>query len=300
MGRRIEMKDRAKIREAHQNGQKVEVIALEFKVSKWAVYKIIKEGRKKLRKRGHPTKLSSSDCCQLVSFMRCNPLISAAKAVLATGLPVGERTIRRELTRNSFHHEHLCLCHVLQSKHKEKQLEFAQKYVAMSLDDWQKVIFTDEKQFNLMGNDAYVSVWMKNKQCYSQEVCSNLKKGLMVWGAIGPKGGLRLICLEGKVNAKIYCDMLEKDFFKEVEQDLPKDFVFQQDNAPIHVATKTKEYFEKKKIHIMEWPALSPDLNPIKNIWGILAKEVYKNGQTYKNTSDLWDAICKAWYEIPT
>ena len=63
MGRRIEMKDRAKIREAHQNGQKVEVIALEFKVSKWAVYKIIKEGRKKLRKRGRPTKLSSSDHC---------------------------------------------------------------------------------------------------------------------------------------------------------------------------------------------------------------------------------------------
>ena len=48
------------------------------------------------------------------------------------------------------------------------------------------------------------------------------------------------------------------------------------------------------------WPALLPDLNPIENIWGILAKEVYKNGQTYKNTSDLWDAICKAWYEIPT
>ena len=48
----------------------------------------------------------------------------------------------------------------------------------------------------------------------------------------------------------------------------------------------------------MEWP-LSPDLNPIENLWGILSNKVYCNGKNYKNTKDLWDAIIKAWNDLP-
>ena len=299
MGGRIAMKERAKMREAHRNGQKVVEIAEEFGVSKWAVYKILKEGKKKMKKRGRPSKLSKRERRELIQFVRCNPMMSATKIALATGLPVGERTVRRELARNSFHHVRIHLKHVLSVKHKEKRLEFARKHVTWTLDQWRKVIFTDEKRFNLMGNDAYVSAWVQNKQNYCQEVASNLKKGLMIWGAIGPNGGLRLICLEGKVNAEIYCEMLEDDFFSKVQGELPVNFVWQHDNAPIHVAAKTKEYLSKRTTSVLEWPALSPDLNPIKNIWGLLTQEVYKDGKTFQNTNDLWDAICTAWYAIP-
>ena len=41
----------------------------------------------------------------------------------------------------------------------------------------------------------------------------------------------------------------------------------------------------------MEWPACSPDLNPIENLWSILKREVYSAGKQYSSKEDLWNAI---------
>lgn len=73
------------------------------------------------------------------------------------------------------------------------------------------------------------------------------------------------------------------------------------DNAPPHVAMKTRGYLERKGITTMEWPPpMSPDLNPIENVWSILQKEVYKERKVFKNTTDLWDdAITSAWHALP-
>ena len=46
-----------------------------------------------------------------------------------------------------------------------------------------------------------------------------------------------------------------------------------------------------KEIKIMEWPARSPDLNPIENLWGILAKEVYQDGRQFDRVSELRDCV---------
>ena len=85
----------------------------------------------------------------------------------------------------------------------------------------------------------------------------------MVWGAIAKNGGLHLICMEESINHDSYVDMLENDFFSEVNESLPDDFIWMHDNAPPHVAQKTKE---RKGINTMEWLPMSPDLNPIENI----------------------------------
>lgn len=49
----------------------------------------------------------------------------------------------------------------------------------------------------------------------------------------------------------------------------------------------------------MWWPAKSPDLNPIENLWGILARAVYVNGKQYDTKMELVKAIKKAWAAIP-
>ncbi|CAB1452154.1 unnamed protein product [Pleuronectes platessa] len=78
------------------------------------------------------------------------------------------------------------------------------------------------------------------------------------------------------------------------------DWVFQQDNAPIHNARLTKTFFQENNITLLDHPACSPDLNPIENIWGWMAREVYKNGLQFQTVDALREAIFTTWRNIRT
>ncbi|KAI4904306.1 hypothetical protein NFI96_001700 [Prochilodus magdalenae] len=50
------------------------------------------------------------------------------------------------------------------------------------------------------------------------------------------------------------------------------DFIFQQ--APAHSAKATSTWFKDHGIPVLNWPANSPDLNPIENLWGIVKRKM--------------------------
>ena len=73
---------------------------------------------------------------------------------------------------------------------------------------------------------------------------------------------------------------------------------FQQDNASVHISASTRRWFEAKNLPILKWPAKSPDLSPIENVWSILVRRVYQNGRQFDNVSDLKKAISQEWAQI--
>ncbi len=89
----------------------------------------------------------------------------------------------------------------------------------------------------------------------------------MVWGAMSSAGVGPLCFLRSKVNTAVYQEVLEH-FMLPVADQLygDADFIFQQDLAPAHSAKATSTWFKDHGIPVLNWPANSPDLNPIENL----------------------------------
>ena len=49
----------------------------------------------------------------------------------------------------------------------------------------------------------------------------------------------------------------------------------------------------------MDWPASSPDLKPIENLFGIISRRVYQDGKHFGSVQELKSAILKVWEAIP-
>ena len=117
----------------------------------------------------------------------------------------------------------------------------------------------------------------------------------MTWAAISSFGRLSLVFVEGRMNSNSYLTMLEANLVPFLQKYRRLKFIFQQDNASIHVSSASKQWFTAKKIDLLDWPAKSPDLNIIENVWSLLAKDVYDNSRQFDNISQLKEAIEKAW-----
>ena len=51
------------------------------------------------------------------------------------------------------------------------------------------------------------------------------------------------------------------------------------------------QWIQNQDISILNWPSLSPDLNPIENFWSQMAKNIYEGGRQYANVETLKAAI---------
>lgn len=120
----------------------------------------------------------------------------------------------------------------------------------------------------------------------------------MVWGAFSSRGTLPLAFPSTRMDSKEYINVLERNLLPFLKQYEDEDWIFQQDNASIHSSKATKQWLTNKNIQVLDWPACSPDQNPIENLWGKLVKIVYANNRQFQSISSLKMAIQRAWQSL--
>ncbi len=88
----------------------------------------------------------------------------------------------------------------------------------------------------------------------------------MIWAAMSSAGS-PLCFLKSTVNAAIYKEILEHFMLPSAYKLYgDADFIFQQDLAPAHTAKGTKIRLNGYSVTVLDWPANTPDLNPIENL----------------------------------
>ena len=76
-------------------------------------------------------------------------------------------------------------------------------------------------------------------------------------------------------------------------------FVLVEDNARPHRAHRVDTFLEDHGIERMEWPAKSPDMNPIENVWGLLKRRISRRIRPDDILQDLEDALIEEWNDLP-
>uniref|UniRef100_A0A0K8VLY9 Transposable element Tc1 transposase n=1 Tax=Bactrocera latifrons TaxID=174628 RepID=A0A0K8VLY9_BACLA len=73
-------------------------------------------------------------------------------------------------------------------------------------------------------------------------------------------------------------------------------YIFMQYNDPKHSARSVKTELSSENITVLDWPAQSPDLNPIENLWGDVKRGLGKKSS--KNADELFQKVKEIWLSI--
>ena len=93
-------------------------------------------------------------------------------------------------------------------------------------------------------------------------------QSVMAWGGFSAHERTQLVGVIGSFDQLIYRVVIDNyilPFFYDIHGGTDK-FVLKEDNCGAHVAKSIATYLENEYIARMNWPAQSPDLNPIENV----------------------------------
>ncbi len=153
---------------------------------------------------------------------------------------------------------------------RQRRLTWAKEKKNWTVAQWSKVLFSDESKFCISFGNQGPRVWRKGGEAHIPS------------------------CLL----APVYQYILEHFMLPSADQLFKyADFIFQQYLAPAHTAKSIKSWLNDHGVGVLDWPAYSPDLNPIKNLWGIVKRKI--RNKRPKNADELKDTVKETWAFIP-
>ncbi|GBO15293.1 Transposable element Tcb1 transposase [Araneus ventricosus] len=183
-------------------------------------------------------------------------------------------------------------------ENKRRRVSWAKSYLSWTPFQWEKVLWIDESIFEVSYGNIGRKVIRKKYEandpsCYKGVV--HKASSMIVWGCLAANVIGNLHFCTGTIKAPDSIRVLDVNLRPSVHRLFGrKRYLFQQDNPRPHRAKITRT----KYVPVLEWPAASPDLSPIENIWRILKRNMAQRRP--RNIQQLQDYLRQEWEKIST
>jgi transposase len=294
------------------NGHSIRQVAKQLGIHYSTVSRVRRDNSCNVKKSrgGRPSKLTATDKRRVVRMITSGEVDTAtqAKQQLCNAIDtnISTKTVVRELKKAGMKATTKQKKPLLLSRHIRQRLEFAKKYQHWTLDDWKRVIWSDETKINRLGCDGRIWIWKKpGEPLVERHIKPTVKFGggsLMIWGCMTAKGVGYMCRVDGNMDAQLYTNILNDELLRTLDYyHLARDdIVFQHDNDPKHTSRMATNWLNENDIEVLDWPPQSPDLNPIEHLWCHLKRKLAGYEDVATSMHELWKRVEAEWETIPT
>ncbi|GFU57347.1 transposable element Tc1 transposase [Trichonephila clavipes] len=200
----------------------------------------------------------------------------ANQFLAASGKQISRKTVARRLRGGGLYARRPVVCVPLTRQHRTARLQWCREHHNWTEQDWACVLFSDESRFSLSSDCRRQLIWRDSGTAYRPENIQEKDRyptcSIMVWAGIMINGRRRLhVVANGTMTGQRYID----------EVLLPHDCLDCED------------------IQRLVWPARSPDLNPIENVWDALGRQVAGRNYLPTNKNTLIRVLTEEWDKLP-
>ncbi|GFX37750.1 transposable element Tcb2 transposase [Trichonephila clavipes] len=195
-------------------------------------------------------------------------------------------------------------CLPLKVGHRLHRLQWCRDVKNRTTDQWSRVLFTDESRFSTRSDSQRVLIW---REIGIRFYPSNIKErhryggpGVLLWGGIMLKGRTELHIFDrGFVNGDSYYEEVLLPHVRLFPGAIGPDFIYMDDNARPYRTLAVEELLGSDDITRMDWPANSPDLNPIEHVWNALGRRIAACLHHPENTQQIKQMLIEEWALLP-